>query len=206
MSNGSGNVNVNMLFYSKECPTCVNLLTVLQNEYLIGYLKLICVDDYQLHQLPPMIKTVPTMIVSNANKPLVAKECFDWVNQMKFLRQNQQLQNMKNKMIQNAIMNSMTQKDEPIKYNKQEMDGVSDTFSLLDKDIAFRRNYVGTDENIAIFTAPDTGKISKEETRNRISQTENDRKQQDAEYKKLQKEQQLNAVMRAEQKKFERRM
>lgn len=194
-----------MLFYSKECPTCVNLLTVLQNDYLIGYFKLVCVDDYQLNQLPPMIKTVPTMVVSNANKPLVAKECFDWVSQMKFLRQNQQLQNMKNKMIQNAIMNSMAQKDEPIKYNKQEMDGVSDTFALLDKDIAFRRNYVGTDESIAIFTAPDTGKISRDETKNRISKTESDRKQQDAEYKKIQKEQQLNAVMRAEQKKFDRR-
>src|SRR5437868_12268103 len=94
--------NVNMLFYSNKCQTCKALCVLLQNENLIGYFKPICVDD-KLDKFPQDM-IVPTMIIIGINKPLVAQETFEWIKQIKFIRQ-QQLMDINKKNIQTNMNN-----------------------------------------------------------------------------------------------------
>jgi hypothetical protein len=72
----------NMLFYSRNCATCDNLLMLLKNENMLSYLKLVCVDDI-FDKIPKGITKVPTLILFNATKPLVAGEIFEWVKTVK---------------------------------------------------------------------------------------------------------------------------
>lgn len=72
----------NMLFYSRNCKTCNDLFTVLKNENMLSYLKLVCVDNI-LDKIPSNITVVPTLMLTNINKPLVCKEIFEWINAVK---------------------------------------------------------------------------------------------------------------------------
>ena len=73
----------NVIFYSKKCKDCNNLLTLLQNEGMLGNFVLFCVDG-RLREVPTHVTVVPTMIISSVNKPLIGKETFEWINKMKF--------------------------------------------------------------------------------------------------------------------------
>ena len=84
---------MNVLFYSSNCNTCKNLLLLLKNEELIHTFKLVCVDD-KLDKIPVQIDRVPTMIITNISKPLVAQETFKWIEQIKFIKQEQNNNNI----------------------------------------------------------------------------------------------------------------
>ena len=77
--------NSNILFYSNSCNTCKSLIKLLENEKLIQHFFPMCVDG-KLEQLPPQIEVVPTMIVKDMNKPLVAEETFEYIKQVKFIK------------------------------------------------------------------------------------------------------------------------
>lgn len=186
---------MNILFYSRECNACRNLLKILKNENLLSYFKLFCVDD-RLDEVPKQITIVPTMIVSNINKPLVAQEAFEWVQKIKFIRQQQQQQfSIKNDQIN----------QEPIGYIPLEMDGISDQFAYSKIDRPLVHNYfqIGDEKKHVIYTAPEQYKISKDEQLNRIKDIEKKRAQQEMEYSKIMKEQQLKAVLSSKDKIFE---
>src|SRR5271170_7407063 len=93
-----------IIFYSQRCNESIFLLKLLQNENLINYFRLICVDGI-INKIPPQIKVVPTIIVAGINRPLASKEAFEWVNKMKFLKQstsNTSSSTSSTSMIQNA--------------------------------------------------------------------------------------------------------
>jgi|AntRauTorckE6833_2_1112554.scaffolds.fasta_scaffold25811_2 hypothetical protein len=186
------NSGVNILFYSRECTTSNNLLRLLQNENLLSYFKLFCVDD-RLNEIPIAITVVPTMIVSTVSKPLVAQEAFEWVQQIKFLRQK----NMENTQVQqNNLSKFMNQDKKLLGYVDQEMGGISDSFAYTKIDKALPHSYFGLgeeDQNV-IFTAPETKKIKKGEQDSLIKKLENDRTTQDGTYKNQMKYQQLQSV------------
>lgn len=186
------NSGINIVFYSRECETCKNLLTLLQNENLISYFKLFCVDD-RLNELPVIVTVVPTMIVSNVNKPLIAKEIFEWVQQTKFLRQ---------KMMNNRGNRSNLNQEERelLGFVSQEMGGLSDGFAYtkIDKPLPHSYFNLGEEEKNAIFTAPETKKINKQDQDSMIKKLENDRGDQDKKYSSNMKHQQIQAVMNSE--------
>lgn len=202
-SNNSNNSNnMNVLFYSQKCDTCRNLLILLKNENLLGYFKLTCVDD-KLKQLPQNM-IVPTMIVININKPLVAQETFEWVKQMKFIRQ-QQIMDINKKIIQQNLVNNDTIKKGPIGFDNEIMTGISDKFAFTKIDSPLPHSYFGVNEEDknAIFTAPhDSVKISKGEQNKLIQELQSKRKDQDDGYTTIMKQQQLNAVMNTEHEKL----
>jgi len=187
--------NVNLLFYSQRCETCRNLLILLKNENLINNFKLVCVDN-NLSKFPQDMM-VPTMILVNINKPLVAQEAFEWVKQIKFIRQ-QQLIDANKIIIQSSNTTAVTKG--PIGYDNEIMSGISDTFALTEKDIALPHAYfgIGEEDKNVIFTAPiDKDKINKKNQLNLIKDLESKRTQQDTNFNTEMKKEQINAVMNA---------
>jgi len=195
--------NMNILFYSQKCDTCRNLLILLKNENLISYFKLISVDD-KLDKLPQNMR-VPTMIVINLNKPLVAQETFEWVKQMKFIR-HQQIMDINKKIIQQNILNNVDgTKKGPIGYDDELMAGISDKFAFTKMDNPLPHAYfnVNEEDKNAIFTAPiDKIRISKTDQLKLTKDLESKRNQQDTDYSSFMKQQQINAVISSEHEKF----
>ena len=199
--NNSNNTNTNIVFYSQKCDTCRTLLTLLKNENLLGHFKLVSVDD-KLDKLPQNM-IVPTMIVINVNKPLIAQETFEWIKQMKFIRQ-QQVMDINKKIIQQNLINNNTKKG-PAGFDSEIMAGISDKFAFTKADIPLPHAYFGVNEEDknAIFTAPkDIKKLSKMDQNNLIKELESKRSQQDIDYNSFMKQQQLSAVVNAEHEKL----
>lgn len=196
---------MNILFYSHKCQTCTDLLIILKNEGLIDNFKRICVDD-KLDKLPQNM-VVPTMILINIIKPLIAHETFEWVNRMKFLRQQSsgQIMGANKQFIQNNVMNNMDNKKKgPIGFDDEMMGGVSDKFAFTKRDDALPHAYFGVndeDKNV-IFTAPNDKRLSKSDQLKLINDLESKRTHQDNNYSKLMQEEQASAVMRTEYDEF----
>jgi hypothetical protein len=191
---------MNILFYSQKCEYCRKLLILLQGENLLRNFKLVCVDD-KLDKMPPDMK-VPTLIVNNINKPLIAQEAFEWVQQIKFIRQ-QHVMDINKKIIQQNIINSNAKKG-PDGFDSDIMTGISDKFALTKSDDALPQAYFGVgqeDKNI-IFTAPENEKLNKIEQSKLINNLESRRQNQDTENLTQMKQKQIEAVMNAEQEKL----
>lgn len=199
------NQNINIIFYSERCTVSINLLKILQNENLLGYFKLYRVDG-RLDTLPQHITTVPTMIVSSINKPLVAKEAFEWINKIKFIRQQNLVDNNKKIIQQNIMMfnNGNRQQDDPLEFVPQEMVGKSDSYAYTKSDEALPHSYVKVGQDTAvIFTTQELGKINTADQKKLLDERINDRDKQAGELFDMMKKQQIGAVMRAEQKKLQ---
>ena len=198
MNNG---VNMNILFYSKMCHTCITLVKMLETENLLQYFIMICVDD-KLNKLPVHIDHVPTMIVKDQNKKLEAEETFEWIRKVKFLRQN--YANAKNQIVKNNVLDSMN-KNKLLGYTSTEMGSQSDIFSYVNEEApALPQSFFGYDDekNHTIFTAPEQDKLTQEEQKQMISLLENKRNSQDSHYMDISKKQQLNTIISMEQQKI----
>lgn len=69
---------MSVLFYSRKCPNCLELLKKLREEQMLEIFdELFLVDGRK--QLPPWLTAVPTIIVPDSNKPLVGDDAFSWV-------------------------------------------------------------------------------------------------------------------------------
>jgi hypothetical protein len=170
---------------------------MMKNENILSYFKLICVDN-QLNNLPDFIKVVPTMIVTNMNKPLVAQEIFKYIQSIKYIRQKSVLDQNK-KLVQQNIINMVEQnKKGPLGYKASEMSSISDNFAYTDVDVALPQNFVNINDKHIIYTPP------KDESINKITQTklveslDQARKEQDKEYTNIFKQQRLEAIGRAQ--------
>lgn len=179
------NNTVNILFYSRICSLCNNVLIALRNENLISHFKLFCVDD-NLNSIPKNIKKVPTMMVEGVDKLLIEHEIFEWIKQVKFLRHN--INNIKN--------TSSPSNNDPIGWIEKEMNGISDSYAYKDVDKAMVHSYSSTnDTNDSIFTPKETNKkINPNLQLNMINDVRHIREEQDFNYKKIHKEQQLEKL------------
>jgi hypothetical protein len=185
----------NIIFYSQRCNESVCLLKLLKNENFINYFKLICVDG-NLNKLPPQITSVPTMIVTGINKPLLAKESFEWVNKMKFLKQ---YNNNKNNINNNNNNNNINMQEYQ-GFMSNEMSGLSDSYAFLNFDNAMQQSYSdATGQNSAIFTAPEKDKITRYDQKKMLDEATETRKQQEKTYSGLMKEAQINMLMLKDQ-------
>jgi hypothetical protein len=194
---------INILFYSKHCDTCRNLLILLQNENLLSAFKLMCVDE-MLDKIPPQITTVPTMFVTNINRPLVAQETFEWIKQTKFIRQQQVMDLNKKIILQNTLNNEQSKKG-PVGYDDEMMAGISDKFAFTKIDNPLPHAYfgIGEEDKHVIFTAPkEQQKMSSNDQKKLIKEIEERRTQQDNNYSVLMKQKQMEAVLSAEQEKL----
>lgn len=174
--------NRNVFFYSEKCQLSRNIMQMLGNEGLVNYFYLFCVDN-QLHNLPPGITRVPTMIVVGIDRPLVTTDIIGWINTMKFIKQ----QNIDKKN---------EEKNRLAGFSNTEMGSVSDKFALTNKDMCLPQNYfgIGDEERNTIFTAPEFDKINKFNQKKLINQKERDRKEQDTKFNDYNKQQRMEAI------------
>ena len=69
----------NTIFYSKYCPHCKDLIVELKkNNLLDTFTQKICIDGK--NNLPPFLKEVPTIIVSDYDQPLSSDHAFKWID------------------------------------------------------------------------------------------------------------------------------
>ncbi len=158
----------------------------------------------------PSDMIVPTMYLVNVTKPLVAHETFEWLRQMKFIKQQQVTDPNKSTMHaqqqhqRNMLYNDGAKRTGPIGYDSEIMSGISDNFAFTKIDSALPHSYfgVGQEDKNAIFTAPqEQTKITKNDQTKLMKELESKRMSQDTDHKNVAKQQQLEAVMLAEQAK-----
>ena len=199
----NSNTGMNILFYSRECHTCITLIKILESENLLQYFTMICVDG-KLNKLPAQIEHVPTMIVKDQNKKLEAEETFEWIKKVKFLKQN--ANNMKNQFVNKNKILSSQPKTKINGFSDVEMGNGSDVFAFTKSDApALPQSFFGyKDEgNNTIFTAPDkTHKLGEEEQNHTISLLKEKRDAQDSEHKARSKKEQFNAIINIEQQRL----
>ena len=193
------NNNTNMIFYSQKCQLSKDLLILLRNENLLGNFKPMCVDT-MLNRLPPDMR-VPTMFVVGLNKPLVGQETFEWIKQIKFIRQQQSM-DINKRIIQNNTMNNVNNiKKGPLGYDDDILAGISDKFAFTKKDEALPHAYFGVNDDAKniIFTAPEEKqKINKSLQQKLINDLESKRNEQNTIFSNHMKQEQHNAVNRSE--------
>ena len=81
-------VKTNLLFYSNKCRDCYTFINLMKNEGMIQYFKMICVDN-NIKDIPKCITQVPALISADQNKLFMGEEVFAWLQRMKYIRQQQ---------------------------------------------------------------------------------------------------------------------
>jgi hypothetical protein len=192
----------NYLFYSTKCNTCYELINILKNENLLNNFVMKCVDNMNIQMLTSKgITRVPTMIIGNTNKILIAGETFEWVKSMKFFRQKQSNQ-------QTLIQNKVFEEKKPVnrfEYVSEEMNGISDSYAYTKIDNPQPKSfyYKGAEDETknAIFTAPEIQKKMRESDQKKlISEELKKRKDQDKQHKEFAKQSLVKSVMLEEQR------
>lgn len=208
----------NIIFYSRRCRMCQDLLVLLKNTNFLHYFSLLCIDDNIY--IPPEIKKVPTMIVYNINRPLVANEIFKWIHTTIKIQQqtpnyNQQLPNYNQQYVQqNQKTNSddcvqidnieKNNKSSPtsnnsfVETNNNEMCNISDFYTCIDEgnNNALDQSYVRHDQmnmNI-IFTEPEFNKISEKQMKSDTFVLMHGRNNESNEFKQDMLRQQANVL------------
>lgn len=68
----------NIIFYSKYCTHCKNLLIKLKETNLLNLFdKKVCIDN--MKNLPSFLKEVPTIIITDYDKPLEYDNALNWI-------------------------------------------------------------------------------------------------------------------------------
>lgn len=74
------NNNKNILFYSHQCGHSIKFLTLLKKHTLIHSFNLVDIDvPTNRRQLPRNIKSVPAIVVTGIDRPLIGEEAFFWL-------------------------------------------------------------------------------------------------------------------------------
>lgn len=146
-----------ILFYSEYCNHSKELIQSLYKTEL--YDKIIKVNiDENKYNLPPSIKMVPALLISNNNKPFVGNEVFSWCND------------------QLAILNKKNNEKKEIKaYFASEMAGYSDSYSYLQNDnTPMDHNFSFIGKNNDNINTPTSNDIISDNSKNKKSAISND--------------------------------
>ena len=186
----------NILFYSKRCPSCRNLMSIMGNDFL-PYFQLVCVDG-RINEMPRDLTAVPTLVIPGVGK-FVTSDAFKYIQTQKFIKQQRQSQvHMQNQ--------SKMVKNDPLGHNNMEMGGLSDEYAYQsDKvDKAQPKSYVnvGQENKNMIFTAPESTKIRESQQKNLVRTMEKKRKDEDEQFKVQAKQGQVDMLIEAEKRKM----
>lgn len=105
-----------VLYYSNYCINCKEFINILCKTPIYSSFTKVNVSDGKT-RFPSFVKSVPTIIVPNVNKPLVGEEVFTWLE----------------KQSDNRIKN---EKESIIAYSPGEMGGFGDNYSYFGSDDA----------------------------------------------------------------------
>ena len=74
-------IDVNTFFYSKRCQHCLEFIMQLKKRDLLkDFPKKVCIDDPQYRRmLPPFLKEVPCILVTDFDEPIQGDAAFNWL-------------------------------------------------------------------------------------------------------------------------------
>ena len=68
------------LYYSKTCVNCLEFLKKLKEENMLrNFDEFFCTDGRNPKTFPKWLHSVPTIVVAEANKPLIGEDAFAWL-------------------------------------------------------------------------------------------------------------------------------
>jgi ribosomal protein S8 len=199
--------NKNIFFMLPECATCQNLAELLKNEGILNNFQVINVE--KLQKIPEALTDVPTLIVAGIPKPLVVREAFIWLQNVKMIRQRSRVD--MNKRIMYEMTKNMQFKDGPKGFSSNEMLGFSDNFAYQneninqDKSQAQAKSFFSykDEENNAILTGEEYGEKLKETDQAKLLESiEKQRQDTESQYKLHMKQEQIKEVMKSEQERI----
>lgn len=190
---------MNILFYSVKCKYCHNIIKSLKQNDLIQYFKMY--DINKLKKIPDGITKVPAIVSADTKKLYLAGEAFQWINSIKYVRNNTNIeQQQNNKLILNNNNERNNNQLGPKNFVSSEMFGISDDYAYISIDLAHPKNFqqYGTNVEDAIITPQEnTSKINKNTLSKYVQNIEKLRDSQSKQFSEIMKQGQIEAVMKS---------
>lgn len=124
-----------ILFYSKKCPHCQEILKLLQNIKL--NIKLISIEELQ--KIPNFLKVVPTLLKDQNSQPITGTSVFEWFKSFERNSVSNAPQTNQVSQSQKSVSSEPNGSIEPFFNN--EMAGFSDNYSYLGNDSPINHSY-----------------------------------------------------------------
>lgn len=137
------------LFYSNNCETCMNIITIMKTEKLLEMFECKDVEKMSVEELTRLgLTEVPTIVVITTSQTgeqqkgvYVSKAAFDWVTQVVNNRRMNMIKYTENtkKLIEMQEMKKRMQ-DGLLGYASMELNGISDNYSYWSDNINIDKN------------------------------------------------------------------
>jgi hypothetical protein len=190
-----------VFFYSTECPNCSTMWKIMEQENFLQYFEKINIDKITLEQLQNLgITKVPALLLTFPNGSKVLREAegsFAWLRELIQNRRNSMSQMINSNRLKILEKNKELNNNGGIlEFSKTEMQGLSDDYAYLQSDVAQTKNFLlyGNDASQAILTFAEGTKMTQNDTKNKITEIESIRNQQNEVIKKDMRVGQMEAV------------
>jgi hypothetical protein len=170
--------NENILFYSKKCKFCSQIINLISDIDSLEKYKFICIDNEKNKY--PYIQRVPTLMIKQVKQPLIGINAFNWIKSTAHF--NRITNNINAKP--NKFVNS---KENPLLYDVNKgPDGMKNKNSL-DNGYTFIKTNINSIDNISyinskqedIYTLPEGSKIDKTNQKKKLNTLMTQRAKQD---------------------------
>jgi hypothetical protein len=166
----------NILFYSNKCTYCKEIIKLINTVDDISKYKLINIDNNSSNF--PYIQRVPTLLISNLQKPIVGINAFNWIkSQSQFNKQTNNINLTPNNNLDPKI-NSL------VFDSKAKMDGSDkkiEHFSYLNDDQNLDKLHKFYDTKTEkMYTLPEGERINQNIQKKKLNKLVNLRNQQDS--------------------------
>lgn len=156
------------LFYSNNCETCVNLITIMKNEKLLDKFECNDVEKMSMEEITRLgLEAVPTILIINVSPTgehqkgiYVQKQACNWVESVINNRRSNMIKYTENtkKLIEMHEMKKRMQ-DGLLGYSSMETKGISDDYSFwsdkpeidINLNIAQSKSFLGYDKDSKKF-------------------------------------------------------
>ncbi len=170
--------NENILFYSKKCKFCSQLINLISDIDSVDKYVFICLDNER--EKYPYIQRVPTLITKQIKQPLIGINAFNWIKStVQFNRITNNINAKPNKFVnsnENPLLYDINKGPNGIKLKNT----LDNNFSFLQKNANNFDNlsYVNSKDD-GIYTLPEGSKINKINQKKKLNALMNMRAQQD---------------------------
>ena len=195
------------LYYSKSCQHCYSLMTIMENQGLLNFFELKCIDNMNDCEFAGLkFQKVPTLIIANSNDGSYREgiyesaEAFKWVDAIVTMRRQNAMMFIEKQKRLIEIEETKKRMADGLSENCQlAINGISDPYAYCKDDInlAQPKTFVSAmgmgDNTYRIMTIPQAEKVEK--------LNENDQKRliQDLERKRTTQDGDIKTIMSNEQ-------
>lgn len=187
---------INILFYSRKDKLSTMVIKLLNDEEMLNFFKLYCIDDMPRKAIPSSVKQIPFMVLKDTPMPFVGDGILKWIQSARFIRQ-QKINSQREIVKRNMIRFQMQNNKGNLGFNNEEMGGYSDNYAYTNTDTAQAKSFMGykDDKKHIIFTAPEAIKMNRDDMNKAIENETNTRKHQDVYKDKLYETQQKMTLL-----------